>query len=229
MELFCVKPQLSEPYFDPAISLGEGQPGLELVTDVLNHTSELLCRVDHICSRLEGSKLDYAKEVILNAELLFGSSVQHDYDVNKGFSISRFLTDELDTLAGVLCTSSSCFAKFNNKRTTLQRFVFDCITEYIDSRYGPWFKYDNRNLLLCINAEMLINDIVKEIIGWKGLASVIPDEHIEKEMSCCLERCFEIELFETGAAIDEDIFQNLVDEILIDFKQPNWIPLINVI
>lgn len=222
MELFCIKPQRSEPSFDPAISLSGGKFGLELVTDILNHTSELLCRIDNIGSRLEGSKLDYAKEVILNAELLFGSSVQHDYDVDKGFSISRFLTDELDTLAGVLCTSSSSFAKFNNKKSALQGFLFDCIIEYMDSRYGPCFKYDNqtpRNLLLCINAERLINEIVKEIISWKALASLIPDEHIEKEMSRHLGRCFENELFETGAAIDEDIFQILVDEILIEFPQ----------
>ncbi|KAK1363615.1 hypothetical protein POM88_039176 [Heracleum sosnowskyi] len=222
MELSSIKPQQSEPYFDPAISLSKGRPGLELVRDILKHTSDLLCRVNNIGSKLEASKLDYAKEVILNAELLFRSSAQHDYDVDKGFSISRFLIDKLDALGSVLCASSSSFAKFNNKRTALQGFLFDCIIEYIDSRYGPWFKYDNKkpgNLLLCINAEMLIKEIVKEIISWKALASLIPDEHIEKEMSCCLGRCLEKELFETGAAIDEDIFQILVDEILIDFTQ----------
>ncbi|KAL8117982.1 hypothetical protein AgCh_015759 [Apium graveolens] len=229
--LCCIKPQHSETYSDPAISLSKGRPGLELVTELLNRTSELLCRVDNICSRLEGSKLDYAKEVILNTELLFGSSMQHDYDVNKRFFISCFLPDELDTLASVLCTSCSSFARFNTKRTSLQGLLFDCIIEYMDMRYGPCFKYGNktpRNKLLCVSAEMLTNEIVKEIISWEGLPSLITDEHIEKEMSCCLERCFENELFETGAAIDEDIFHILVDEMLIDFTQAKSDSSLNV-
>ncbi|WOH10296.1 hypothetical protein DCAR_0729763 [Daucus carota subsp. sativus] len=218
IELLCNKPQVLEPYYHPTISLSEGRPGLPLVTDVFSDASELLSRVGNIGSRLGGTELDYAKEVILNAELLLGSSVQRDNDMNKGFSVSRFLTDELDTLASVLCANSSF--RFDNKRTSLQGFLFDCIIEYLDSRYGPHLRYKNktpRNLPSCINAEVLINEIVKEIMSWKALASLIPDGHIEKEMSSFLDRSFETELFETGSAIDEDIFQILVDEIVIDF------------
>ncbi|KAA8547789.1 hypothetical protein F0562_004218 [Nyssa sinensis] len=69
-----------------------------------------------------------------------------------------------------------------------------------------------------MNAEMLIQGVVEEVRRWAGLAGLIPDELIEREMSYSLGRWtdFEIEAFEISAEIDKDIFQTLVDEIVMD-------------
>lgn len=68
---------------------------------------------------------------------------------------------------------------------------------------------------------MLIREVVEVIRSWTGLAGFIPDELIEKEMSCCLGKWtdFEIVAFETGSAIDWHILQFLIDEIVIDLWQ----------
>ncbi|KAF2295320.1 hypothetical protein GH714_032567 [Hevea brasiliensis] len=72
---------------------------------------------------------------------------------------------------------------------------------------------------LCMNTEMLIEEVGKEIRRWTNLAGMIPDEIIEWEMSHSLGKWtdFEIESFETGAQIDWDILQVLVDELVTDF------------
>lgn len=210
---------------DSATSLNKGRPGIQMVADFVNHISEMLCSIDLVDSRLKGSKLARAKEVVLNAELVFGTALQHNKDKTKAFSISSFLVDELETLASVLWTNSSCFSGFEDTEGNLLKgFLFDCVIEYLELRYGPCFKCGIktfRNLPLCMNTEMLIREVVEEIRSWTGLVGFIPDELIEREMSCCLGKWtdFEIEAFETGVAIDGDILQFLVDEIVLDLWQ----------
>lgn len=211
---------------DSATSLNKGRPGIQMVADFVNHISEMLCSIDLVDSRLKGSKLAHAKEIVLNAELVFGTALQHNKDKAKAFSISRFLVDELETLASVLWTNSSCFSGFEDTEGNLLKgFLFDCVIEYLESRYDPCFKCGiktSRNLPLCMNTEMLIREVVEEIRSWTGLAGFIPDDEIiEREMSCCLGKWlgFEIEAFETGVAIDGDILQILVDEIVLDLWQ----------
>lgn len=61
---------------------------------------------------------------------MFGSAVQLNSDGTKGFSISHFLTDKMETLASVVGTNSSCFLGFEDGNL-LKGFLFDCVIEYI--------------------------------------------------------------------------------------------------
>lgn len=202
-----------------------GYMGSKVVTDLLNHISRILPSIDLAGGGLQGSRLTYIKEVILNAELLFGSAAERNSDGMKSMLRGPILFDELETLAGAMWTDFNSIgfveSKEGRKDSRVRRFLFDCVIECLDSKYS---KYCNsgfkawRRVPSCMSTEMLIEEVGEEIRTWTNLAGMIPDEIIEWEMSHSLGKWtdFEIEAFESGAQIDWDILQVLVDELVMD-------------
>ncbi|KAJ9173053.1 hypothetical protein P3X46_016229 [Hevea brasiliensis] len=204
-----------------------GCTSTKIVTDLLNRISRILLSID-LADGLTGSRLTYAKEVILDSELLFGSAAQRNSDRMKSFLRGpiTILFGELETHASASWTNFNALgfeeSKEGSKDSQVKRFLFDCVIECFDSKYS---RYCNsgfkawRGVPLCMNAEMLIEEVGKEIRRWTNLAGMIPDEIIEWEMSHSLGKWtdFEIESFETGSQIDWDILQVLVDELVTDF------------
>ncbi|EEF31078.1 conserved hypothetical protein [Ricinus communis] len=209
---------------DSATSGNEGRMGSIMVTDLLNHLSVILQSINLADGGLTGARLTYVREVILNAELLFGSAALQNSDRMKSSFIGPFLLNELETLAGTMWTNFNCLSGFEESKegSEVRRFLFDSVIECLDSKYS---RYCNsgykawRRVPSCMKAEILIEEVGKEIRRWTDMAGMIPDEIIEWEMSHALGKWtdFEIETFETGADIDWDILQVLVDEIVIDF------------
>lgn len=210
---------------DSACSLSIGKFYRESVINLLNNISEVFSTINLADGHLKGRKLTHAKEVILNAELVFVNAALPDAVVNGGFSISHFVLNELELLASVMRTNFSGFVAFdiNNKEgNQLKGFVFDCVIEYLESRFG---RYSNSGfnawtrLPLRMKTEMLMCEIVEEVGRWAGLAGLMVDELIEHEMSRSFGKWtdFELEAFETGTEIDQQILQSLITEVAVDF------------
>ncbi|KAL3525473.1 hypothetical protein ACH5RR_013845 [Cinchona calisaya] len=214
----------SEPdLLDSACSLSMGKFYRESVNNLLNNISEFFSAINLADVHLKGSKLTHAKEIILNTELVFGYAALPGAVVNRGFSISHFVINELEMLASVMWTSFSSFAAFDTKDgNQLKGFLFDCVIEYLETRFT---RYSNSGfcawtrLPLHMKTEMLICGIVEEVGRWAELAGLFPDELIEYEMSNSLGKWidFEVEAFETGIEIDQQILQNLITEAVADF------------
>ncbi|KDP32965.1 hypothetical protein JCGZ_12996 [Jatropha curcas] len=201
--------EIDADLLDSATSINDGWTGTKMVTELLGHISRMLQSI----------------KVMLDAELLFRSTSSFNLDRMKSFLISPFLFNELETLAGVMWKNFNLGLeelKEGSKDSQVRRFLFDCVVECLDSEYS---RYCNngfkawRSAPVCTNAEMLIEEVGKEVRRWTSLAGMIPDEIIEWEMSHSLGKWtdFEIEAFEIGAQIDWDILQVLVDEIVVDF------------
>ncbi|XP_021888309.1 uncharacterized protein LOC110807476 [Carica papaya] len=219
------QPQLREPdtdLLDSASSLNTGQACYEIVY-LVNQISSIFSRINLADLGISGMKHTHAKEVILNAELLFGKVTPRSSHGTRFFLIGPFLLDELEILAGAIWTDFNCLPGFEetNQSNQLRGFLFDSTIEYLDSQYG---RYCNlgfeawRKLQLCMNTEMLIREVGAEVSRWRKLAGMAPDELIEWEMSHFLGKWtdFEIEAFEAGAHIGTDILQILVEEVVID-------------
>ncbi|KAL1812581.1 uncharacterized protein LOC108228003 [Daucus carota subsp. sativus] len=199
-------------------SLSKERRSIELVADFLNSISDVVCSMDLVDSRLKGSKLAHAEEVILNAELVFGNTFQHNPAEIKGFSVCWFLVNELETLGSVLWTNFGCFSESQDTEGNLLKgFLFDCVIEYLDTKYVPSMKggiKSWRGLPLSMNNEMLIAEVVEEIRSWTSCTSFVLDEVMDREMGKWTD--FDIEAFETSVAVDEGILHSLLDEIVID-------------
>lgn len=227
----CDEPQHLNPESDDfysGTSLTKERSGRDLVIELLNYMSEVLYNIDLSEARLKGNKVNHAKEVIFNAELVLGNAAIHTSHEIKGFSISSFLLDELETLASVLWTNFSNFLGFEDTKegNQFRGFIFDCLIEYLDSSYGRFSKSGFRawtSLPFCMNAEKMIHEVAEEVRGWMSLVGLIPDDLIEREMSRGLGKWtdFEIEAFETGVEINRVIFYSLLDEIVVDLLECN--------
>jgi len=208
---------------DCATSLIPGRTGSRIATDLLNHVSRILQSINLAGGGLTGNQLSHAKEVILNTELLFGNATLCNSDRMKRFLIGSLLLDGHEALAGAMWKNLNCLLGFEDSKDGIQlrRFLLDCEIECLDSKYSRYcysgFKAWKR-VPSCMNVEMLIQEIGEEVRRWSDFAGMIPDEIIDWEMSHSLGKWtdFEIEGFETGAEIDWDILQTLVEEIAVD-------------
>ncbi|XP_074287376.1 uncharacterized protein LOC141612483 [Silene latifolia] len=193
-----------------------------MVSDLLTHASTMLEDANFVHAKLTPTKRDYMQDIILNTELLFGNAGGiHSSSRFIDFLLGPFL-DELEVLVVAAWKNSIILGiEVKKEENPLRRFLLDCLIEcldvkysrYINSGFGTWSK-----LPKTMNAEVLIKEFDEEVRKWISFAGMTRDEIIEKEMSISLGKWtnFEIETFEDGLEINQDIVQNLVDEIVND-------------
>ncbi|KAL8200489.1 hypothetical protein R6Q57_011828 [Mikania cordata] len=194
----------------------------KLVVDLLTYISQVLSTIDVVNSKITGNIRAHVKQVVFNSELVLSNQTPHNPNELNSFFICDLLL-KLDTLAEVLKTKFVNFLDSQNSGAGYQqkRFVFDAIIEYLESRYARYSKCGFKtwiNLAPFMGFDVLIQEVVVEVKRWMGFVGVISDELVDGDMSHCLGQWtdFEIEVYETGAKIESDILQMLVDEVVLD-------------
>lgn len=213
-------PEPDRDLSDCATSLFTRRSCRALITDHVNNISGVLSKID----QLKGSKLGYANEVILNTELILGTTPeQQALPVDDGLSVSHFLLNELEMLSSLLWMTFGQLLGCNDPKqmNQLKGFAFDCLLEYLDSKFGRYSDSGFRiwsKLPSSMTKEILIADIIEEVKEWTEFVGLIPDELIEWDMSHALGKWtdFEIEEFECGTEVGRHILQVLVDEVVLD-------------
>ncbi|KAM3220649.1 hypothetical protein P3L10_019917 [Capsicum annuum] len=164
--------------------------------ELIHNISGVLSKID----QLKGSKLSYAKQVILNAELIFGTTPQQQaLPVEDGFSVSHFLLNEHEMFSSFLWMAFGELLGCNDPKqmNQLKRFAFDCLLEYLDSKFSPISDSGFRTctkLPSSMTKEILIADIIDEVEEWTQFVGLIPDELIEWDMSHSLCKCTDFEI-----------------------------------
>ncbi|PHT99804.1 hypothetical protein BC332_29592 [Capsicum chinense] len=213
-----------EPLFpEPDRDLSDCETSLSIrrsCRELIHNVSGVLSKID----LLKGSKLSYAKQVILDAELIFGTTPQQQaLPVEDGFSVSHFLLNEHEMFSSFLWMAFGELLGCNDPKqmNQLKGFTYDCLLEYLDSKFSP---ISDSGLRTCtklpssMTKEILIADIIDEVEEWTQFVGLIPDELIEWDMSHFLGKCtdFEIEEYECGTEVARHILQELVDEVVLD-------------
>ncbi|PRQ49812.1 hypothetical protein RchiOBHm_Chr2g0126071 [Rosa chinensis] len=201
---------------------GRKKTSREMMITLVNNVCRILHSINADGERVRRRKLTHACEIILNAELLFGDATMHNMDGMEGSFMSPFLRD-LETIASSRMTSFNMFGGLEDieKGSQLDGLFFDCVIEYIDSKYAWYcnagFRYW-KELALSMNQKLIFQEVEEEIKKWTRLPGMISDEIVAWEMSHSFRKWteFDIEAFEAGSEIDGDIFQTLVNEIAID-------------
>ncbi|PHU06241.1 hypothetical protein BC332_22730 [Capsicum chinense] len=213
-----------EPLFpEPVRDLSDCETSLSTrrsCRELIHNVSGVLSKID----QLKGSKLSYAKHVILNAELIFGTTPQQQaLPVEDGFSVSHFLLNEHEMFSSFLWMAFGELLGCNDPKqmNQLKGFAFDCLLEYLDSKFSPISDSVFRTctkLPSSMTKEILIADIIDEVEEWTQFVGLILDELIEWDMIHSLGKCmdFEIEEYECGTEVARHILQELVDEVVLD-------------
>lgn len=167
-----------------------------------------------------GNKLNHVWEVVSNTELVFGNLMLYEAGA-KGGSLVEALLQNLECLAGSPWQQPRCNSGFteSTKRNRLRGWLFDCVIEFLDSKCSCYYKSGFRawdKLLVSLGIEKWTREVYNEIRRWSGLTGRTVDEMIEREMSSSLGKWtnFDIETYETGKVVAEDIFQVLLDELM---------------
>ncbi|PHU02196.1 hypothetical protein BC332_27447 [Capsicum chinense] len=161
--------------------------------ELIHNVSGVLSKID----QSKGNKLSYAKQVILNAELIFRTTPQQQaLLVEDGFSVGHFLLNEHEMFLSFL------WMDFDSKFSPISDSGFRTCTKLPSS----------------MTKEILIADIIDEVEEWTQFIGLIQDELIEWDRSHSLGKCtnFEIEEYECGTKVARHIIQELVDEVVLD-------------
>ncbi|KAF3659456.1 hypothetical protein FXO37_13967 [Capsicum annuum] len=149
--------------------------------EMIHNVSGVLSKID----QFKESKLSYAKQVILNAELIFGTTPQqHALPVEGGFSVSHFLLNEHEMFSSFLWMAFGEMLGCNDPKqmNQLKGFAFDCLLEYLDSKFSPISDSGFRTctkLPSSMTKEIVIADIIDEVEEWTQFVGLLPDELIE--------------------------------------------------
>ncbi|KAH1054842.1 hypothetical protein GLYMA_08G366600v4 [Glycine max] len=209
---------------DSATSFKKGSTG-EMLSDLINQIPRALESLLTLGTELTRSKLGHMKDILLHAELVLGIATDRREDEGPQLLIYRFLGDDLDSMASdAMWTDANGVVvgcEDSKQRKELKGFLLDCVIEYLESNCCQYFNSGSKawtKLPLCMKAEMLAQEVKREINEWLSMVGMVPDEIIEWEMSHSLGKWtdFDIEAFEAGVDIDGDILQILVDEVVQD-------------
>ncbi|PHT31099.1 Zinc finger A20 and AN1 domain-containing stress-associated protein 8 [Capsicum baccatum] len=120
---------------------------------------------------------------------MFGTTPQQQaLPVDDGFSVSHFLLNEHEMFLSFLWMAFGELLGCNDQKqmNQLKGFAFDCLLEYLDSKFSRIFDFGFRTctkLPSSMTKEILITDIIDEVKKWTQFVGLIPDELIEWDMS----------------------------------------------
>ncbi|XP_011622626.1 uncharacterized protein LOC18432163 [Amborella trichopoda] len=158
---------------------------------------------------LEYQELNYVREVVSNADLMFENAV-----LMGGSIIDPLLFDKLEAQCGF------GFSKSNGGYLN-RRFLFDCITETMNMKYSRCCRAGYKawaKLPFLVLRERLTKEIYGEISRWKSMTHKVLDEIIDVEMSSPLGKWldFEVEAFEIGVETEREIMRTLIQELAVE-------------
>ncbi|KAK2977716.1 hypothetical protein RJ640_013734 [Escallonia rubra] len=157
-------------------------------------------------------ELEYVREVLSSADL-----TSKDFIFSQSPKvISPNLYDQLEhQLTGPA-------KKMEENVKLWRKILFDCVSECVEFRCErllgggckSWVKWTT----LFRRKEWLAEELYKEMSGWTSMGDLMVDELVEKDMSTQYGKWvdFEMEEFEVGVEIEEDILTSLVDEVAAD-------------
>ncbi|KAL2459692.1 hypothetical protein Fot_54436 [Forsythia ovata] len=153
----------------------------------------------------------YVKEVLCNIELMF-----KDYALGQAREIiNPNIFDQLESRKGML--NGYDLVPIINRR-----LLFDCVSECLESKcrgyVGGGCKIWAQGVSVVRRKERLAQEVYSEILGWRSMGDYMVDELVDKDMSSRYGRWldFEIEAFELGVEIEDQVLNSLLDEVVAD-------------
>jgi len=155
-------------------------------------------------------EFDYVKDLLANAE-----SASSDSDLQSlvlaGDKLNPLLFDKLE---------GKRIGEDKDGRMR-RKVLFDCVNECLDLKYSRYFSTGYRAWSkgsAVVGKENFAKEIYDEISGWKSMGDWMVDELVDKDMSGYLGKWvdYEIEAFEAGLEIENEIVNSLVDEMIAD-------------
>ncbi|KAJ0975584.1 hypothetical protein J5N97_017549 [Dioscorea zingiberensis] len=155
--------------------------------------------------------LEYVKDILFSTGSLF-KDLGSCYVAHVGEALDPLLYEKLEN-------------KRSKENRLKRKVLFDCVNECLDLKCSRYFRagYQTWSQGVGIVGKDLAEELYQEISSWRSMGDWMVDELVDKDMSTHLGRWvdFNIEAFEAGVDIEEQILSSLVDELVADclFKE----------
>ncbi|KAL6626680.1 hypothetical protein ACP70R_030406 [Stipagrostis hirtigluma subsp. patula] len=161
------------------------------------------------------SRLHSIGEAISNAELLLDSGFLHS--MTSGAALHPFIVDMLETTVSVFGKEES-LGLTEEKKYQHTNFLFDCIVESLDSKfcnfgkcgYKAWLKLPHN-----FSKDVLKLQILEDISNWSE-SSGTGDKEVDQVTASARWDACQVETFDIGIAIGNEILEALVGEFAVD-------------
>ncbi|XP_022722456.1 uncharacterized protein LOC111279709 [Durio zibethinus] len=156
-------------------------------------------------------EVGYVKVILCNVELMF-----KDFALGRSREIiNPHLFDQLESRRGG-------FGSDGGESRLERKVLFDLVSECLDLRFrryvGGGCREWAKGMTILRRNEWLVEEVYKEISGWRGMGDCMVDELVDKDMSSQYGKWldFEVDAFELGADIEGQILNALVDEVVAE-------------
>lgn len=158
-------------------------------------------------------ELDYVKDILCSVELMY-----MDFSLGRAREIvNPHLFNQLESRKGGFTSDGESRMR--------RKVMFDCVSECLDLRcrrcVGGGYKMWTKGVAMVRRKEWLAEEVYKEISDWRGMGDSMVDELVDKDMSSQYGRWldYEVDAFELGAEVVDQIFNSLVDDVVTDILQ----------
>ena len=159
-------------------------------------------------------ELDYVNDILCNVELMY-----------MDFAIGRARDIVNPHLFNQLESRKKGYESDGGESRIRRKVIFDCVSECLDLRcrryVGGGHKMWAKGIAMVRRNEWLAREVYKEISSWRGMGDSMVDELVDKDMSSQYGRWleFEVDTFELGAEVEDQIFNSLVDDFVAEILQ----------
>ena len=159
-------------------------------------------------------EFDYVNDILRNVELMFVDFASgHAREI-----INPHLFNQLES-------QKVGFEDDDGESQMRRKVIFDCVSECLDLRcrhyVGGGYKMWAKGVAMVRRNELLAEEVYKEISGCRTMGDAMVDELVDKDMSSQYGRWldFNIDAFEFGAQVGDQILNSLVDDVMADILQ----------
>ncbi|KAE9593715.1 hypothetical protein Lal_00036539 [Lupinus albus] len=192
------------------VSSGRSSSILPVENMVVKHFTEIKKLED--IKRSRGIGLEYVQDILTNAEFMAEEFVI-------GQTNTVIMPDVFDQLVNASNGTENC-----EEYSILERkIVFDFVNECIELRCKQAFVGSCKQWLGLMRSikrkSWLAQEFYKQMLGFRNMEEeVMIDELVSNDMSTSRGRWldFDVEAFEEGIEVEEDILDNLMDELVYD-------------
>ncbi|KAG5011080.1 hypothetical protein JHK87_019595 [Glycine soja] len=160
-------------------------------------------------------ELDYVNDILCNVELMY-----MDFSLGRARDIvNPHLFNQLESRRGRRFESDGGECRMRRK------IIFDCVSECLDLRcrryVGGGYKMWVKGVAMVRRNEWLARKVYKEISSWRDMGDSMVDELVDRDMSIEYGRWldFEVDTFQLGALVEDQIFNSLVDDFVAEILQ----------
>lgn len=156
--------------------------------------------------------LEYVQDILTNAEF-----ISEEFVIGQTNTV--IMPNVFDRLENLSNGTENCGEEYSKLE---RKVLFDYVSEYLELRCRQAFVGCCKEwpgwVTSILRKSWLAEELYKQMLGFRNMEEVMVDELVSKDMSTAYGKWldFDVEAFEQGIEVEQDILAYLIDELVSD-------------